>query len=160
MTVAISLDLERYESHIDRSGGPDACHPWTGSRFKKGYGDFHVGGRTEYAHRWGYLALVGPIPPETPHVLHHCDNPPCQNRSHWFLGTNADNVADRESKGRGVIPDNRGELHGMATLTELAVEEIRKRYASGTVLQRDLAREFGVTQSAISRVINRVRWAD
>ena len=55
----------------------------------------------ERTHRYGHDLLVGTIP-DGYHVCHTCDNPPCCNPSHWFLGTNQDNVDDRQAKGRGV----------------------------------------------------------
>lgn len=91
--------LERYEEKVDRSGGPDACHPWMAGRLPTGYGRFSYGGKDVYAHRWAYENYVGPIP-EGLQVLHHCDNPPCVNPAHLWLGTHADNHADKVAKGR------------------------------------------------------------
>ena len=76
-----------------------ACIEWTGSRNPKGYGQKKVGGKTIFAHRWAWEQANGPIP-DGLHVLHTCDNPPCVNVDHLFLGTNADNVKDRDAKGR------------------------------------------------------------
>lgn len=79
------------------------CINWRGARHPKGYG-LHskrvVNGVGYYrAHRWIYALVFGVDPGEL-HVLHKCDNPSCINPSHLFLGTNADNVADRVAKGR------------------------------------------------------------
>lgn len=76
--------LERYLEKVDRRG-PDDCWEWTAARFDKGYGAFRLGDKQMKAHRFGYEAQIGPIP-EGQYVLHRCDNPPCQNPTHWFLG--------------------------------------------------------------------------
>jgi hypothetical protein len=88
------------------------------------------------AHRAAYLILVGPIP-EGLHVLHRCDNPPCVNPAHLFLGTNADNIRDREAKGRGVPPRH-------AKLTAEQVLEFRRRCAAGSTAWQ-LSKEFGIS---------------
>jgi len=92
----------RFDKHLT-PGDPDACWPWAGPLDRKGYGViFHVGGQTGpnwSAHRAAWTLLVGPIPAGM-HVLHTCDNPPCCNPAHLFLGTNDDNVADMVAKGR------------------------------------------------------------
>lgn len=93
---------ERFEERVDRSGGPNACHEWLGARSEFGYGCFsnpgHSNGWTA-AHRAAWEFEHGSIP-EGRHVLHHCDNPPCVNVKHLFLGNNDANVADMVSKRR------------------------------------------------------------
>lgn len=76
------------------------CKLWTGARFASGYGMRRVNKRLVYVHRLAWVEAHGPIPDETPNVLHHCDTPACYEVEHLFLGTHADNVADRVSKGR------------------------------------------------------------
>jgi hypothetical protein len=76
----------RFDSHVDRSGGPDACHRWTGA-ITAGYGSFNVGGRREYAHRVA-LALAGRLVDDgrvTDHRCHSVDldcpgGPTCPHR--------------------------------------------------------------------------------
>src|SRR5262245_48011177 len=94
----------RYRAKVNR-GGPDDCWEWNASRFKNGYGQFGIDKehRSVLAHRYGYQLEVGPVPPGL-NVLHTCDNPPCQNPRHWFLGTHKDNTEDKERKGRGNHP--------------------------------------------------------
>jgi len=78
------------------------CWEWTGSIDKDGYGQIHLHGKTIRAHRFAYMLVNGETP-DNKHVLHTCDNPACVNPNHLWLGTNQDNVDDRERKGRGVI---------------------------------------------------------
>jgi hypothetical protein len=65
----------------------------------KGYGELMMRGKEVRAHRAAWSFENGPIPPGM-HVLHRCDNPKCVRPDHLFLGTNADNMADKTRKGR------------------------------------------------------------
>lgn len=95
-----SLQLvERFWAKVDKSGGPDACWLWTAGRSDWGYGHFRVGSKNLQAHRFAWELTRGPIPAGLL-VLHRCDNPPCCNSAHHFLGTHADNMADAKAKGR------------------------------------------------------------
>ncbi len=76
---------------------PSGCWEWTRYRLPSGYGRIHIDGRMENAHRASYEEFVGPIPVGL-HVLHACDNPPCINPAHLRVGTNAENVRDREAR--------------------------------------------------------------
>lgn len=76
-----------------------ACKLWTGYIGTHGYG---LNGRKEYVHRLAWVEANGPIPPETPFVLHRCDVRHCYEAEHLFVGTQADNVADMIAKGRYV----------------------------------------------------------
>ena len=79
---------------------PSGCSEWSGHRDRDGYGITSVCGKAVRAHRLVWMLTTGPIP-KGMHVLHRCDNPPCCQITHLFLGTNADNVADKIAKGRG-----------------------------------------------------------
>lgn len=86
----------RFWIRVDGSAGDDACWPWLGARDPKGYGQ---AGKRWRAHRVAMFLTNGPIPPGM-FVCHHCDNPPCCNPAHLFIGTVTDNMRDCAAKGR------------------------------------------------------------
>lgn len=75
------------------------CWIWLLAKDKNGYGVAHKGRKNFRAHRVSYEAFIGYVPPHL-YVLHRCDNPPCVNPDHLFLGTNQDNMDDMVLKGR------------------------------------------------------------
>lgn len=94
--------MDRFNEKVDRSGGPDACWPWTKARNEAGYGVIRVGGRNRRAHRVAVFGEDDPGPDVK--VRHSCDNPPCCNPAHLLPGTAAQNVADMDERGRRVKP--------------------------------------------------------
>lgn len=99
---------ERFWSKVKR-GGTDACWEWQASKARGGYGQVWCDGRMRLAHRIVWVLTNGSIPAGL-YVLHRCDNPPCVNPKHLFLGTQADNMADMQEKGRRV--DHYGDENG------------------------------------------------
>lgn len=132
----------------------DSCWEWIASVNQDGYGSFRLGGRMDRAHRVSWMLAGNVIPPGV-HVLHRCDNPKCVNPSHLFLGTNADNVADRVSKGRS--SSGKAEGHGRAKLRAVDIPVIRKRLVQGDY-QKDIARDYGVTQPCVGYLARGVTW--
>ena len=95
MTLTIAARLEAKTIPEPMSG----CRLWIGANRPSGYGRVVCGNKTLTAHRVAWETFVGPIPPGMD-VLHSCDNPPCVNPDHLFLGTDLDNVRDMIAKGR------------------------------------------------------------
>jgi hypothetical protein len=101
---------ENFENHYAPMMDDTGCWVWFSARTEKGYGILK---RNKYprarAHRVSYEKYVGTIPKDM-RVLHKCDNPPCVNPKHLFLGTDRDNTQDMISKGRAKF---RGIAHGL-----------------------------------------------
>jgi hypothetical protein len=132
-------------------GADSGCWVWTGTIFKRGgYGCAYVNGVRTTAHREAWRLTYGDIPPGM-FVCHHCDNRPCCNPAHLFLGTHADNMADMRAKGRA--PRNTGG----ARLTAEQASEIRRRLGQGEIGSR-LAAEYGVGPMAVSRIKHQQSW--
>lgn len=154
---------ERFWPKVDRRGD-DECWEWRGSRGVSGYGcvELPETRRLVGAHRASWILHFGSIP-DGLFVLHRCDNPPCVNPHHLFLGTHEDNMADASVKGRIVASRARGERSGNARLTDAQVAEIRRRHLSGVHPARrtgnsttELAREYGVTRQYIGQLVRGV----
>lgn len=132
---------------MDRSGGPDACWIWLDRVDKDGYGKFACdGSRNKRAHRLAWEFTNGPIPPGLC-VCHNCpdgDNPSCCNPRHLWLGTNVQNTADRQAKGRHWA--RAGAENGAARLTWEQVQEIRD---SPCITHVEFARRFGCSTAVI-----------
>lgn len=101
----------RFWTKVNKNGptlqpalGP--CWLWTAGTTKAGYGQAASAGLNRYAHRVSWRLTHGPVP-DGLWVLHKCDNPPCLNPAHLFLGTAKDNAMDREAKGRHPLHRNR-----------------------------------------------------
>lgn len=125
------------------------CWLWTASTFRDGYGKFWVDGKYVGAHRYAYELHKGPIL-DGLYVLHRCDVSSCIRPDHLFLGTNQDNVDDRNEKDRQA----KGSAHGQSRLTESQALEIY--HAEGT--QVEIAARYGVDPSLVSMIKNKQLW--
>lgn len=115
------------------------------------YGLFWRNGVMASAHRASWELHRGPIP-DGLDVLHQCDTPACVNPAHLRLGTHADNMRDRDAKGRHVAL--RGESNGLARLTEADAVAIRADRRTGT----QIANDYGVCEGTIKSVRARRTW--
>lgn len=122
-------------------------------RTAKGYVKIRTGQTQSYLHRVIYTLHNGPIPDEML-VCHACDNPPCCNPNHLFLGTPKDNSEDMATKGRA--SSGPGMDNPNRKLTDAQVIEIRARVEHES--ENSLATEYGVSRSTISAIKHGWRW--
>lgn len=144
----------RFWSKVDRSD-PLACWHWNGARDRLGYG--YVGTYWDgilKAHRVAWAMDHGEVPVGIL-VCHTCDNPSCVNTKHMFLGTDADNSADKVAKGRAVAV--RGMDQGNAKMSDDDVRRIRFLLILG-MRQKDIALLFRVAVPTIGHISRGASW--
>lgn len=177
-----AADAARFWAKVDRRG-PDECWLWTAARFSNGYGAFRHGPLQRRSHRVSYEIAHGPVADDAL-VCHSCDTPACVNPAHLWLGSHADNHADRNAKGRQARGDRngsrtrperlkrgaewakrnkpesiaRGERIARAKLTENEVRQIRALYATGQYSSPQLGRQFGISHHGILAIVHHVTW--
>lgn len=149
-------------SRVDKNGPihpvlKSRCWLWTGYKLKQGYGQF----RSKKTHRLAYVHTKGDIP-DGMFVCHKCDNPPCCNPDHLFLGTAQDNMTDKVNKGRqytGGGPPSPGEKNGNVVLNQEQVNKIKEMHASGKSTN-GIIREMNLTvsYSCVRRIITGKLW--
>ena len=145
--------MYRFYSKI-KVGKVNGCWVWIAFREKDGYGRFKFNGKNIPAHRFSWINTYGEIPKGFL-VLHKCDNPPCVNPEHLFLGTQKDNIRDMLIKNR----DNYsfGEKHGLSKLKDKYIPEIRNLYKDGNTIKY-IAGVYEVSLMAIHRIIKGRAW--
>ena len=172
--------LKRFFEKIDKNGPIiyphlTPCWMWKGRVDIGGYGKFSVGSRkTRWrdvkAHRYIWQFYNGDIP-KGMEICHHCDNPPCANIAHLFIGSRQDNVNDAMAKGRVAKGDKagartkpmplekrvRGEKAPNHKLDWGKVAEIRRKYFEGAT-RAALGREYDVSSTVIFHIVHNNKW--
>lgn len=139
---------KRFWDKVDR-GNPDECWEWTASTNIHGYGQIWVEdlGRQQTASRVSYQLEYGDVP-EDKVVCHTCDNPPCVNPNHLFVGSYSENFQDVSDKGN--YPDRRGTNSKDAGLTEQEVKEIRN---DNKRTYREMAKDYDTNMCTIGEIV-------
>lgn len=120
------------------------CWIWKDARSKAGYGQFRVNNNLIYTHRFSYELHHGKIT-NGRHVCHTCDNPPCNQPLHLFLGTHRNNMEDAAKK-----------LHHAKKLTKEDVQWIKDNFREGQTAA--IAKKFGVSRTSITVIIKGKYW--
>lgn len=144
---------ERFWAKVDKTSNPNGCWEWTASKVQTGYGKFWYRGKLSPTHRIVLMMAGAELAPEN-FVCHRCDNRPCCNPDHLFIGTAADNSSDMVRKGRSA----RGPERPNTKLTEAMVAEIRDLLKTSES-QSHIASRFGVSQATISKIAVGKVWA-
>jgi hypothetical protein len=130
------------------------CWLWAKCKNQAGYGRVSVGNSTmKLAHRVAWEIINCRKIPDGIHVLHRCDNPPCVNPNHLFLGTQYDNMIDMRRKGRGTM----GDTHPRSKLTREEGDKIRKLRADGACYE-SLCINFGISRVTLWRILEGVKF--
>ncbi len=152
-------------------GAPDDCWEWQRGRTVAGYGTARFGGKQTVASRAVWALLYGPIR-EGAYICHHCDNPPCVNPAHLFLGTPSDNVQDMIRKGRmNCVKTDASRASARSLMRAMRARQRRPLNARLTdeqvaaILadsrsQDAIAADYGVAQTTISLIKRRLTWRD
>lgn len=145
--------IDRFWGYVDKS---KECWEWQAclNRQRRNYGIYGINGRNYQAHRISYSLSHG-VDPADLQVCHKCDNPRCVNPDHLFLGTMADNMHDRDRKGRHIPPT--GSRNGQTNLTEPMVLDIRERFKQGET-QTAIGKSLGIDNSTVGYIVRRVTW--
>jgi hypothetical protein len=156
----------RFWSHIHVSRDSD-CWLYTKGCFPFGHGCFKAERKSWMAHRMAWVLLFGELAPNLC-VLHRCDNPPCCNPAHLFLGTKSDNSADMISKGRHARGDRHavrknpllvtGMKNPRAVMTDDLVRELRTLWTTGEFRAEDLGIKFGISTAQAYRIATGSQW--
>ncbi len=152
--VIISESLEKFEKKFIKT---DSCWVWQGTITGQGYGQFYkkeIG--LQLAHRVSYRFYKGEIPKGI-NVLHKCDNPPCVNPSHLFLGTQRDNITDMIRKGRKGISRMFGQKNPKSIFSEAQVNEMRLLYSQGHKIS-EIHKIFGGAYQSIWYIVKGKNW--
>ena len=143
---------ERFWAKVDKSGGPEACWPWTGAQDKTGYGYFGESAKSHWlAHRYAYTLAYGSIAKDL-FICHRCDNRPCCNPLHLFAGTHTDNMRDSKAKKRNAW----GERAGPSRFKEAQIYEIRK--LEGAMTPTKVAELYDTSKVHVWRIWKRLIW--
>ena len=152
---------ERFQRFLPPTPSADECWVWQGALNDHGYGRIGSGGgnrtrRRLLAHRVAWEIHHDEPVPSGMCVCHTCDNRACVNPAHLFLGTNADNMADKAAKGRAIR--RTGASNPNTRLTEAQVLEVRRLWPVTTLSQRELGELYGVKRQTITNIISRENW--
>lgn len=151
--------LERLMSRVEKT---DTCWIWKGHCNLYGYGKIGIPGKgqgvTTATHRLAWELLRGPIP-KGMNICHKCDNPPCCNPDHLFIGTQKDNLQDMKQKNRGSKgPGFQGANHPRAKITESDVIEIRKLREKSKIPAAEIASIYNLSVPNVCHILARRTW--
>ena len=135
---------DRFWSKVNKNGMKvldTPCWEYTGYRSTQGYGRIRIDKQEKLTHRLSW-EIHNSLIPEGQQVLHKCDNPPCCNPEHLFLGTQIDNLRDAREKGR---------MNTNTKVRKEVVIELFKRYSSYS----RVAKELGISRQRVYQITSK-----
>lgn len=166
-----TIDSDRFWGKVSLTANQDLCWKWEAGKDQDGYGKFKIFGSNYRSHRISYY-LFNNVDPKELKVCHKCDNPVCVNPFHLFLGTNAENIKDRDIKGRqncgkgknhwtAVSPEKirRGVDNPACKYTEEDILKMVEMKKSGEYTNREIAEAFGCPKTYIRQIMVGERWS-
>lgn len=141
--------IRRFWKKVKKSKADD-CWPWTAAKTEHGYGRFGLKKKSWVAPRLAWIISNGRVPKDK-FVLHSCDNPPCCNPAHLFIGTQKDNMRDAIKKGRWT-PKHARKLNPSQVL------RIRRLYKNTELTQDEIGLLYGVSAGAIHSIVKNKTW--
>lgn len=153
-----SIDRKTYDEDmkvklIKNIKNVNECWEWQKFRLKKGYGKFSYKRKSYLAHRISWILFKGTIPKDI-YVCHKCDNPPCVNPDHLFLGDQRANIRDMVKKNRR---DFKCENAPSRKLSSKDVLQIRQMIDTGIKI-KEISKFFHITHGHVRAIKHRKCW--
>lgn len=153
---------ERFWSYVDKKSDDD-CWEWKSYKGSGGYGHFYLNNKQHPAHRISWFLENGPIPKADEKgnricACHKCDNTSCVNPNHLFLGTDLDNIKDRDRKGRRIPFKPAGKKNGNATISIETIKTAEKMLIDGAK-NIHVAKSLNISEALVSNIKNGNHWS-
>ena len=155
-------ELIRFWSYTKKKS-IDECWEWNSYKSSGGYGGFYLHNKQMKAHRVSWIIHNGPIPETDSNgnricVCHKCDNPSCVNPNHLFLGTDLDNMKDRDNKGRRIPFRPIGNKNGNAVI-DIQTIKLAEQMLNDGAKNIDVAKSLNISEALTSNIKNGDHWS-
>ncbi len=157
LTNEINEEVIQRFNQLNIKDDKDKCWNWPYYIDDYGYGNFKINNKHYKPHRVALLIHTNLLKSEL-WALHTCNNKSCVNPNHLYWGDDLDNSRDYIKSNPNAFNHVRGENNYGSRNTEKDIKEIREKYRTGKYLQKELADEYGISESHISKIISKKKW--